>query len=140
MSTYLSDNYHGYNLRAIEEFWNLTPVEIAKIAHGCGPGSGWKEKIIPDTILGVCITPACNIHDVEYYFGDTSEDKEEADLNLIHNALLINNKDSKFWIFKSIRRKIILGYYEAVSDMGVLAFWTQDKLEALKNGEVNSVL
>lgn len=138
MNKYMSDNYHGYNLRAIEEFWNLTPIQVSEIAHGCGPGSGWKEKIIPDTILGICITPACNIHDVEYHFGDTHEDKEEADLNLIHNALLINNKDSKFWLFKSIRRKLILSYYEAVSDFGALAFWTQDKLEALKDGTVTS--
>ena len=135
---YRTDNYQGYQLRASEIFWTLTPAQISEIAHGCGPGTGWKEKIIPDTILGVCLRPACIVHDVEYHFGETKEDKEEADLNLIHNALVINNRDSKFWLFKMIRRRIILDYYAVVSDFGALAFWTEEKLEAIKNGKLIS--
>ena len=29
----------------------------------CGPGSGWLEKVVPESILGICLTPACSVHD-----------------------------------------------------------------------------
>jgi len=123
MRKYSVDNYHGYQLRACDEFWNMTPLQVSKIAHGCGPGKGWKEGIVPDIILGIDISPACIIHDVEYFFGENRDDKDEADKNFLTNMLEINDSDSKFFLFKYLRRRIIFNYYSAVADMGDLAFF-----------------
>jgi len=125
MKQYSVDNFHGYQLRASDDFWNLTPMQISEIAHGCGPGKGWKESIIPDIIFGVNLNPACIIHDVEYRFGETEDDKQEADQNFLTNMLEINDQDSKFFFTKWLRRRIIFNYYVAVADMGELAFWGQ---------------
>lgn len=118
---YITDNFRGYKLKAIEEFWNMTPVEISKSSNGCGP-SGWKFDIIPDEILGVDLSPACIIHDIEYLYGETKEDKDEADLNLLHNMNVINNACSRIFLMKWLRRRIIFDYYSAVADLGAVAF------------------
>ena len=128
MTRYSTDNFHGYQLRAREEFWNLTPIAISEIAQGCGPGKGFLEKVVPDIVLGICLTPACVIHDVGYFFGETEEDKSEEDQNLLYNCLVINNKDSKSKIMRWLRRNIILGYFCFVDDLGRSSFWSQEKL------------
>jgi hypothetical protein len=124
MSTvYVTLPFKGYRLKARYEFWKLSPAGREAIAHGCGPGSGWKEEIIPDTILGICITPACVIHDVEYHFGGTQEEKRIADDNFLDNMMTINNQDSKSFLMRWIRRRIIFDYYCFVVDAGEVAFW-----------------
>lgn len=122
IKNYSVGNYCGYQLRACDEFWSLTPVQVAEIAHGCGPGKGWKESIIPDFIFGVSLTPACIIHDVEFHFGETLDDMKEANQNFIHNMLEINSQDSRFWLAKIIRRQLIFLYYSATEDLGRFTF------------------
>lgn len=116
------NKYCGYRLIARPIVWDFNYDEIKAMSNGCGP-DGWKGDIIPDNLLGICFTPACDIHDVEYKYGTTKEHKTLADKNLITNMLTINEVDSKFFIFKFIRRKIILTYYEAVADLGSVFFW-----------------
>lgn len=124
MTTYFIDNYHGYPLGACEEFWNLTSIEIKKLAHGCGPGSGIWEKIVPDNVLGADLTPACDIHDVECYFADTKEELAASAENFLFNMLRINDTVSRFWLVKIIRRNIIMNlYYVAIVDVGNQVMW-----------------
>lgn len=123
MPEYITMSFCGYPLRARYEFWKLSPAGREAISFGCGPGKGWKEAIVPDTILGVCITPACIIHDCEYHFGETEEEKDMADENFLENMMAINNKDSRFFPAKWLRRRIMFDYYCAVADAGDLAFW-----------------
>ncbi|MHC4184133.1 MAG: hypothetical protein ACYSR0_12370, partial [Planctomycetota bacterium] len=41
---------------------------------GCGPG-GLGDYLVPDTILGLSVKPACQIHDYYYrHWQDSSED------------------------------------------------------------------
>lgn len=57
-----------------------------------GCGSGWNEKLVPDTVYGLSIKEACCPHDFSYEFGGTQEDKDIADLELLENTLeIINN-------------------------------------------------
>ena len=57
-----------------------------------GCGSGWNEKLVPDTIYGLSIKEACCPHDHRYGIGGTQEDKDIADLELLENTLeIINN-------------------------------------------------
>lgn len=57
-------------LLADPEYFALTPEEKACICNGCGPsGDDWKSKLIPDKLLGVDFTEACNNHDFDYSRG-----------------------------------------------------------------------
>lgn len=123
MTDQLRATFMGYRLAASSEFWKLLPAAIAEISHGCGPGSGWKEDLIPDSILGVSILPACIVHDCEYFLGMTAQDKELADINFLENMLHIVAAESRFFAMKWIRRRIVFDYYSAVVDGGAEAFW-----------------
>jgi len=113
----LINSYCGYPLVTKKSIWRHSEAEIKRRSNGCGP-DGWKSIVIPDTLLGVCFTPACDLHDVEYDEGKTPEDKLIADNNLITNMLTINQKDAFCFLDRWLRRKLILGYYDGVADLG----------------------
>ena len=47
-------------------------------ANGCG-SKGFVGKLIPDSLIGVSVHEACNLNDVHYNQGGSSNDREEAD-------------------------------------------------------------
>lgn len=61
----------------------------AQLSEANACGSGWNEKIIPDIICGVRLTPACKIHDFDYEFGREKADKIIADVDFLGNLLII---------------------------------------------------
>jgi len=60
----------------------------AGILNGCGPSSkfGIVEWLIPEFIF----TPACYVHDFEYWVGGTSEDRYEANSRFLRSMLNIS--------------------------------------------------
>lgn len=99
-----------------------TPKKIRdKIINGCGPaGSKWKSKIIPNTLYGLNISEACNIHDFGYYHGVTLKDKDKADDMFLENMnILISNGT---WCLRFLRRRRAKKYYLAVKYFGKKAF------------------
>jgi len=98
-----------------------------EVCNGCGPG-GWKFDLIPDTIYGLSITEACNVHDWMYYEGKTKDDKRRADRIFLENVLwIIDNyySKSKAWykgLMRWLRRRRAYKYYEAVADFGNSAY------------------
>jgi hypothetical protein len=93
------------------------------VVNGCGPG-GWKVDIIPDTIYGLDISPACNVHDWMYTGGETLADKEEADRVFLNNMLRIIDAAGGWWVLRQLRRRRARVYYEAVQHFGGPAFWS----------------
>jgi len=97
---------------------------------GCGPGK-FGDWLVPDTILGVNVTPACEIHDWMYLMGRTIEDKNKADRAFRNNLIrLIRAAKRPRLVPKCIWRRITRWrlrtaqlYYEAVRDFGGHAFW-----------------
>lgn len=66
-------------------WWADYPASMRDaVMNGCGP-SGWKARYIPDTIWGVCVSRACDIHDVEYTWGTS---RAAADARLFANICL----------------------------------------------------
>lgn len=94
------------------------------ICNGCGSAQA-KFDFIPDSIYGLKIKDACNIHDWMYYKGMTIQDKEEADRVFLNNLLrLIEARRGAFnSILKPLRRRRALKYFEAVNAFGGPAFW-----------------
>jgi hypothetical protein len=97
--------------------------EKLAVCNGCGSAKA-KFDFVPDTVYGLSINPACNIHDWMYAKGKTNEDKLEADRVFLHNMLRLIEK--KGGCLKSLRRRRAWKYYKAVQMFGGTAFW-EDK-------------
>lgn len=110
-------------LFAPETYWNLTPHDRKILTNGCGT-KGIGGLLVPDTVWGLSITPACNIHDYMYHEGKTIEDKQSADRTFLNNMLRIVETESSFGLLKTLRSYRAMSYYEAVRDFGGPAFWS----------------
>jgi uncharacterized protein DUF1353 len=99
------------------------PEEKEKIVNGCGPG-GWKFDLVPDTLWGLKVTKACNIHDWMYHFGQTLDDKKKADRVFLNNMLRLIDAKTKWRIVRRLRRRRARIYYEAVKRYGAPSFWS----------------
>jgi hypothetical protein len=83
---------------------------------------------VPDTILGVCISPACAIHDFEW-----ETERREPNWHYFHasnnrfyanmDSLLINGSATQLTL--GIRRAIASGYFSSVNHgIGPLHYWS----------------
>lgn len=104
------------------EMLNSEPGELNNIINGCG-STGAKFDFVPDSIYGLKITSACNIHDFMYFEGETLEDKKEADRVFLNNMLRII--EAKGGPFKFLRKMRARAYFQAVKFFGSGAFWAE---------------
>ena len=104
----------GYN--------KLTLAQRKKICNGCGT-SGWKGKLVPETMWGLNVSEACQIHDFMYHVGKTIGDKNTADKVFLFNLNRIIDTTSGMnsWL-NPLRRIRANTYYEAVKKFGKDAF------------------
>lgn len=111
-------------LIASQSYLDALPEVVARVVNGCGPG-GWKVDLIPDTVLGLSIEEACNIHDWDYTEGSTGYDKCIADDRFLLNCLFLIENAKGFWaiIFRHHRKLRAYEYHLAVSSFGHDAFW-----------------
>lgn len=109
-------------LYAPQSYKNATDEEKASVCNGCGT-EGWKGWIVPDTMWGLDISEACQIHDWMYWEGKTIEDKNEADRVFLNNLIRIIEAGSRWRIVKHLRMRRAFTYYQAVSIFGGPAFW-----------------
>lgn len=107
-------------LYAPNSYWELSDSARAEIVNGCGT-RGIIGLLVPDTILGLSIKAACNIHDYMYHVGLTIDDKKEADRVFLNNMLRLI--DGGWRIFKIPRIHRARIYYDAVKYCGGPAFW-----------------
>lgn len=67
-------------------WWDSIPEDDRRrVMNGCGP-AGWKASYIPDTIWGVDVSTACDVHDCEYAYGNS---RSSADARFLANLCLI---------------------------------------------------
>ena len=110
-------------LYAPTEYWNLSAKDKARLCNGCGT-KGLGGLLVPDTLYGLSIESACNIHDYQYHRGSTIEDKHEADRTFLNNMIRIIEAKSGI-LLRWIRRYRAMSYYTAVRDFGGPAFWSK---------------
>ena len=116
-------------LWAPEAYWAAAPEEVDRVAGGCGPG-GFGDHLVPDTMYGLSVTPACRIHDFMYHIGETDDDKDEADRVFLNNLFRIIDARSESRILRRLRRIRARTYYYAVSYGGGPAFWNSKNNES----------
>ncbi len=128
-------NTESFKLYAPSSYWKYSKEALEELVNGCGP-RGWKGRYIPDSLIGVSIKEACNIHDFMYAFGEKEEDREQADRVLLNNMMRTVEACSGNWFSRWIRRKLALHYYGVVRDMGGTYFWHDKNPEGtVKNPE-----
>lgn len=109
-------------LYAPESYWEASREEREARCNGCGPkGFG---LLVPDTVWGLRITPACDIHDWMYCFGKTEADKEEADSVFLNNMIRIIDAGTSFNLLRWLRQQRAHKYYWSVKELGGPAFWS----------------
>ena len=107
------------SLAAPESYLRATGFERREVCNGVGPkGWGW---IVPDTVYGLSITPAADIHDWMYYHGDTIEAKDEADRTFQNNMVRLICEGGSW--FRWLRMRRARKMYLAVHYFGGPAFW-----------------
>ena len=109
-------------LFAPESYWKLTEQQRKDACNGCGT-KGIIGHVIPDSLWGLDIREACNVHDWMFAVGETIEDKDEADRVFLNNMLRLVDAGSKNWFTRMIRSRAAVKYYYAVRDCGGPAFW-----------------
>lgn len=115
----------------------LTDEAKAEIVNGCGAQNS-KFDFVPDTIYGLSVSEACNIHDYMYHIAEpTNEAKEEADRVFLNNLIRIIESETKWKWLKYLRKSRARTYYKAVVVFGGPAFWNSknDDIEQSKNYE-----
>ena len=100
---------------------NLTQAEHEVICNGMGAKNSLISRWIPNTMYGLDVEEAGNIHDYMYHVGKTWQAKEEADDKFRYNMFELIEKEGG-WL-ASLRRRRALKYYEAVLYFGDEAFW-----------------
>jgi hypothetical protein len=111
-------------LTAPTEYWPLDPSEKAYICNGAGP-KGY-EYMVPDTMYGLSITEAADIHDYMYYIGGDEYDRRIADdVFLINMQAIVELKTKWKWLKKLLLRRVRI-YYLAVTRLGHSSFNYRD--------------
>lgn len=94
-------------------YFLLTEEEKKEVCNGAGPkGIGW---LVPDTIYGVSITEAANIHDFMYVGGFS---KEDADTLFLQNMLALINAHKGSEVLRYLRVARAHTYYYSVKLFG----------------------
>lgn len=113
-------------------YWSASADLRSRVCNGAGPAAeSWFGKfvawLIPETMWGLRITEAANVHDWMYWEGRTPEEKVDADRTFLLNLIaLIEDGTTKVWmvglILRELRRLRALLYYFFVRECGDAAF------------------
>lgn len=100
------------------EWYNLEEHEREAHSNGCGPGA--LSNVIPNSIMGLSIRRACDVHDWMYVEGKTPKDRQTADNLFLNNMRALIRKGSP-WL-APMRNAIAWTMYRIVVAFGSKAF------------------
>lgn len=101
-------------------YWRLPESERSRT--GCGPGR-LGDLLVPDTVWGLSVKPACSIHDFMYQIGEVEADREIADRVLLNNCVRLIGAKRSIWVIRRLRLRRARTYYQFVRSFGGPAFW-----------------
>jgi hypothetical protein len=88
--------------------------EIMDATNGCGR-EGIEERLIPDTIWGLDISPVCRVHDWMYIDADTTEEENYADAIFGANLISLIKQKTKSRVLQWLRLRRAYKYVDAVA-------------------------
>ena len=110
-------------------YWEATEEQRKAVCNGCGAKGGIN---VPDTMYGLCVTLACNIHDWMFNEGKTLSDFYFANAVFIMNLAIIITSNGSKWL-APLRLARASKYFMAVQELGQDAFW----VGKVRNNEIN---
>lgn len=113
-------NAKAYDLVAPPGYWASDAITLTQSTGGCGAESA-RVDLVPDTVYGLCIRPACNIHDYDYGKGETLADKIQADSLFLYNMNRIIEAEGGALVW--FRKRRAFKYFLAVKYKGHKAFF-----------------
>ena len=101
-------------------FQNLSPAVKDDICNGAGAKGGIK---VPNSMWGLNMKVVFDVHDFDYYMGESDQDKREADRRMLTNAIImICNTRGPLMYFRGMRA---MTYFMAVAILGKKAFYAE---------------
>lgn len=111
-------HHRGVRVMAPVHFWNLSAAQLGEICNGMGPkGYGW---LVPDTMYGMDLGPAGDVHDAMYKLGLWT--RLQCDKLFLENMLNIIEDESDSKILAWLRRRRAHKYYWAVRAGGASSY------------------
>ena len=100
---------------------------------GCGPG-GVGDYVVPDTVYGLAIKEACQIHDWDYRHspGASSKHRKRRDKVMFNNALTIVAANLNTFVdrvVKRLRYRRVRFYYKMVRRFGARSYWGERDMD-----------
>ena len=114
------------NLIAPNSYRQNTALNTPTYINGCG-GQGLTSSIISNSLFGLNINEACNIHDYMYEQGI---DKLDSDNIFLKNMLTLINQDSSSNIIKHLRKAKAYLYFLGVKLFENIFFKSKNKRES----------
>ena len=127
------NKYHGLDMHSLTNIILQSDPELwEKTCNGVGSTVGtwwqrWLYHVTPNTIWGLDITPASDIHDVEYTYPDTFSSRncaetwrEAADWRFLSNCYRLIERGWP-WL-RPVRRARALAYYHILRAQGERSF------------------
>lgn len=114
-------------------YWTMPESDRSEIVGGCGPG-WFGDMLVPDTLWGLNIRPACSIHDFMWWVAaalpletERVRYKEHSDRVFLNNMMrLIRAAGGPRWLLW-LRRRRAITYYNAVCYCGGPFFWDDNE-------------
>ena len=93
------------------------PLHLDQFPDACGPGKGLGERVVPEKIFGLRVSPACWIHDKSWECADpTVLDFHISNIMFVWNLFsIIEAFPSKWWIANVLREYRAVTYFNAVN-------------------------
>lgn len=107
---------------APNSYWEASEEQRAKVCNGCGAKGGTK---VPNTMWGLNIKQACNIHDWMFENGATLADFYFSNAVFIMNLALIIVENGSKWL-APLRLARATKYFLAVQELGQDAYWVNN--------------
>lgn len=107
---------------------NSAPIEMPtnsfeSFGAYCGAGDSFGLKVVPETVFGVIVSPACFIHDMCWDLAEpTWADFHQSNSIFLHNILAIIRKRSDNIIMEHVRNYRAVTYYNVVDTIGAPIF------------------
>ena len=106
------------------DFQRAYPDEFA--SYGCGPG-GIGDLLVPDTVYGLSIKPACQVHDWDNRHAKQASKKhrKSCDKRFKKNMFIIVDYNTSGWLLRRLRFTRCRTYYHMVRLFGGPAYWDE---------------
>jgi lysozyme len=110
-----------------------TPMEFAKPSFcdypsKCGAGVGIGDIIVPETMYGLSVSPACDIHDAMWDIAEPSWiEFHQSNSIFLSNILSIIHHRSSSITLEHLRNYRAVTYYNTVNTIGSKIFWKLKK-------------